>query len=55
MKNLLEIYNELAQQAEDYTFKYIFPPFFRLMLFGMKLTLAWAFYQTIKNVANELF
>ena len=55
MRQLLEIYNELAQQAEDYIFKYILPPFFKVILFGMQVTLAWAFYQTIKNVVNELF
>lgn len=55
MRQLLEAYNELAQQVEDYTFKYILPPFFKLMLFGMKLTLFWAFYQTIRNVGNEVF
>jgi hypothetical protein len=55
MKQLLEMYNEFAQQAEDYVFKYVLPPFFKVILFGMKVTLAWAFYQTLKNVANELF
>lgn len=55
LKTLLNIYNEASQQLEDFLYKNVLPPFFKVLLFGMKLTLAWAFYQTIKNVINELF
>lgn len=55
MKNVFDVYNDLSQQAEEFIWKHFLPPFFKVMLFGMKITLAWAFYQTVKNVIDELF
>ena len=53
MMKLIKIYNKLIQQFEDWTFQYIVPPIFRIMLFGLKLTLFCAFYLTIRNVIND--
>ena len=55
LKTLSDMYNEASQRLEEFLYKNILPPFFRVLLFGMKLTLAWAFYQTIKNAISELF
>jgi len=54
-QDLVTMYDTLIAKVEDFMFKKILPPLFKLMLFGMKLTLAWAFYQTIKQTLNELF
>ena len=54
MIKLLEIYNDLAQQFEDWVFKYVVPPFLRVIQFGLKLTLFYAFYLLAKNITNEL-
>jgi len=54
-QDLVYMYNSLMADAESFMYKKILPPLFKVMLFGMKITLAWAFYQTIKNVVNELF
>ena len=51
---LIKIYNKLMQQFEDWMFQYIVPPFFRIMLFGVKVALFLAFYLTIRNVINDL-
>ena len=53
LQTLSDMYNEFSQRLEDFLYKKVLPPFFRVLLFGMKLTLAWAFYQTIKNVVND--
>jgi len=55
LKTLSDIYNEASQRLEGFLYKKILPPFFKGLLFGMKIVLAWAFYQTVKNVVNELF
>jgi len=55
LKTIFDVYNDVSQRLEDFMFEKILPPFFRVLLFGMKLTLAWAFYQTIKNVINDIF
>jgi len=54
MIKLLKIYNDLVQQFEDWTFKYIVPPILRGILFGLKLTLFYAFYLLAQNIINEL-
>lgn len=51
MKKLFDIYNEASQRVEDFMFKYILPTVFRLMLFGMRLTLFWAIYIALTEVA----
>ena len=54
MIKLLEIYNNLVQQFEDWAFKYVVPPFLRLIMFGLKLTLFYAFYLLAKNIIDEM-
>ena len=54
MIKLLKIYNDLVQQFEDWAFKYIVPPILRGILFGLKLTLFYAFYLLVQNIINEL-
>ena len=55
MKQLIEAYNELAQQFEDWAFKHVVPPIFKIIEIGLKLTMFWAFYMLVKNAINELF
>ncbi len=55
MRQLIEAYNELAQQFEDWAFKYVIPPAFKIMEIALKLTMFWAFYMLAKNAINELF
>ena len=55
MIKLLEIYNDLVQQFEDWAFKYIVPPILKGILFGLKLTLFYAFYLLAQNIINEAF
>lgn len=54
-KDIIQIYNTMVTEFENFMFTKVLPPIFRVMLFGMKITLIWAFYQTIKNVGSELF
>ena len=51
MKKLFDMYNEASQRVEDFIFEYILPTVFRLMLFGMRLTLFWAVYMMLTEVA----
>jgi len=51
MKKLFDMYNEASQRVEDFMFEYILPTVFRLMLFGMRLTLFWAVYMMLTEVA----
>jgi len=53
MRQLLEIYNEAAQQFEDWAFKHIVPPVLKLIEIGLKLTLFYSFYLLVKNAINE--
>jgi hypothetical protein len=55
MRQLIEAYNNLAQQFEDWAFEYLVPPFLKFILFGLKIALFWAFYMMVKNTINELF
>ncbi len=55
MRQLIEVYNNLAQQFEDWAFKYLVPPFLKFILFGLKIALFWAFYMMVKNTINEIF
>jgi len=52
-KDVIQIYNTMVAEFENFMFTKVLPPILRVMLFGMKITLAWAFYQTIKNVGRE--
>ena len=55
MIKVIEIYNDLAQQFEDWAFKHVVPPIFKIIEIGLKLTMFWAFYMLVKNAINELF
>ena len=55
MIKVIEIYNDLTQQLEDWAFKYIIPPFLRVIQFTLKLTMLYAFYLLVVNAINELF
>lgn len=54
MRQLIKQYNELMTQLEDWTYKWILPPAFRIILFGLKLTMWWALYMLARNVWTEL-
>ena len=54
MKQLIEIYNELVQQFEDWAFKYVIPPAFKIIEITLKLTMFYAFYLLAQNIINEL-
>ena len=55
MIQLIKVYNDLAQRFEDWAFRNLVPPFLKLTLISLKLTLFWAFYLLIKSTINELF
>ena len=55
MKHLIEAYNELAQQFEDWAFKYVVPPVLKIIEIGLKVTMFYAFYLLIVNTVNEVF
>ena len=55
MRQLIESYNELAQQFEEWAFKNFIPPFFKVIELGLKFTLFYAFYLMIKQAISEVF
>ena len=55
MKQLIETYNELVQQFEDWTFKHLVPPVLKIIEIGLRLTMIYAFYLLIVNAVNEMF
>jgi len=54
MKRLSDIYNDISQQLEDFIITKVLPPLFKLILLGLKLTLAWAFYLLIQQAISGL-
>jgi hypothetical protein len=54
MRQLLEIYNNAAQRFEDFAFKHILPPVFKLIEIALKVTLFYSFYLLAKNAINEV-
>lgn len=44
LKTIFDVYNEASQRLEDFMFDKILPVVFRVLLFGMRLTLLWAVY-----------
>ena len=50
MKKLFDMYNEVSQRLEDFMFEHILPVVFRILLFGMRLTLLWAIYLIFTEV-----
>jgi len=55
MRQLIEAYNELAQQFEDWAFKYVVPPVLKIIEIGLKVTMFYAFYLLVVNTVNEMF
>ena len=55
MIKVIELYNDLAQQFEDWAFKYVVPPALKLIEITLKLTMLYAFYLLVKNAINEAF
>ena len=53
MRQLIEMYNETAQQFEEFAFKHIVPPALKIMEVALRLTLIYAFYLLFKNGINE--
>ena len=54
MRQLIKQYNELMTQLEDWTYKWILPHFFRILMIGLKLTMWWALYMLARNVWTEI-
>ena len=54
MKQLIETYNELAQQFEDWAFKHLVPPVLKIIEIGLRLTMIYAFYLLVKNGIQEM-
>lgn len=50
MKNLLEQYFNLKAKVEDFFFENILPIIFKTILFGLRITLIWAFYLIFTKV-----
>ena len=55
MIKLLKIYNNLAQQFEDWAFKHVVPPTLKIIEIGLRFTMLYAFYLLAKNIINEAF
>jgi len=55
MRQLIEAYNNFAQQAEDWTFKYIVPRVLKVIEIALRLTLIYSFYLLVVNAINEIF
>jgi len=50
LKTIFDAYNEASQRLEDFMFEKILPVVFRVILFGMRLTLLWAVYLMFTEV-----
>lgn len=53
MRQLIEAYNNAVQRFEEWAFKNILPPFFKIVELGLKFTLFYAFYLLVSNALNE--
>ena len=53
MRQLIETYNELAQQFEDWMFKHVVPPTLKIIEIGLRFTMLYAFYLLVKNALTE--
>lgn len=54
MKKLSDAYINFKVQAEKFLWTHVIPPFFKLILLGIQITLAWAFYEMVVNIVDEL-
>jgi hypothetical protein len=55
MIKVIELYNDLTQQFEDWVFRHVVPPVLKIIEIALKLTLFYSFYLLIANTINELF
>ena len=55
MRQLIEAYNDASQRFEEWIFKNLLPPVFKIIEIGMKFLLLYAFYLLIENIINEAF
>lgn len=55
MKQLIDQYNELAQQFEDWAFKNLVPPVLKVIEISLRLTMIYAFYLLVVNAVKEAF
>jgi len=54
MRQLIEAYNNFAQQAEDWTFQHIIPRVLKVVEIALRFTLIYSFYLLIVNSINEM-
>ena len=54
MKQVIEAYNELAQQFEDWAFKHVVPPTLKIIEIGLRFTMIYAFFLLVKNAIDEV-
>jgi len=54
MIQLIEAYNNFAQQAEDWAFRHIVPRVLKVVEIALRFTLIYSFYLLIVNSINEL-
>jgi len=55
MIQLIEAYNNFAQQAEDWAFRHIVPRVLKIVEIALRFTLIYSFYLLIVNSINEMF
>lgn len=55
MRQIIETYNELAQQFEDWAFKQVVPPTLKIIEIGLRFTMIYAFFLLVKNAIEEIF
>jgi len=53
MRQLIDAYNDIVQRFEDWAFKYVLPPFFKIIEWTLKIALFYAFYLLVKNAITE--
>jgi hypothetical protein len=54
MRQLIEAYNNFAQQAEDWAFRHLVPRVLKVVEIALRFTLIYSFYLLIVNSINEL-
>ena len=55
LETVFDIIENVKAGLETLLFNSVLPVVFKVMLIGMQITLAWAFYQTGAHIIEELF
>lgn len=55
LETLFDVIEDVKSRLETLLFNRVLPVLFKIMLIGMQITLAWAFYQTGAHIIDELF